>query len=163
MRIPRTALLTRADLGLIALISAGLILTAVARTNEPAPAASPVITDSRTCAALAVYELATVDDWAQRASIAAATLNAQKTSGADPECGKGLASALSGPFDPIRWQNSLDAVDAVASGSYALPDACARATTILPLRSSPGSDTLSGDAARAQCVIYDLAFVGGDL
>lgn len=165
MPTPRTALpiLTKADYALIAILGAGLFLTHIAKSDTPAPLPPPVITDARTCAALAVYEQATVDDWSQRATIAAATLNAQKTSGADPDCGKGLASALSGPFKPVLWQNALDAVDAVASGSYELPDACARVTTVLPLRPVDPESPPQAPPTRAQCVIHDIAFVGGDL
>lgn len=153
-----TPLLTRGDICLIAVLVIGLLSTQLVKSEAPViPPADPVITDARTCAALAVYERSTVDDWSQRAAIAAATLNAQKTSGADPDCGKGLASALSGPFKPILWQNALDAVDAVASGSYTLPDACARATVVIPVSAEPSP----AEPARAQCVISDLAFVGG--
>lgn len=157
-----TTFFTLADAGLVLLFVLGLFLTHIAKSAAPAAAApkDPVITDPRTCAALAVYQQATVDDWSQRATIAAAALNAQKTSGADPECGNGLASALSGSFKPILWQNALDAVDAVASGSYTLPDACARVTSVIPLRPQGSNATPQAPPARAQCVIYDLAFVG---
>lgn len=158
MSLPRP-LFTRSDIALFGLLVLGLSLSFLGKADPPAPAEPPTITDPRTCAAVAVYELSTVDDWSLRATIARTTLNAQETSGVDPECGKGLASALSGPFKPILWQNSLDAVDAVTSGSYELSDACARAKTILPLPSSGSDAPLTGDAARAQCVLYNLAFL----
>lgn len=58
--------------------------------------------------------------------------------------------ALTNDFSERRWLLALDAVDAVASGSYSVPLACARATAVFPL---------SAADARAHCVIYDLAFV----
>ncbi|MCD9088735.1 hypothetical protein LR961_18455 [Stenotrophomonas sp. SY1] len=64
-------------------------------------------------------------------------------------------------FSWSRWQESLDAVDAVSSGGYSIsPDACARANTIVPLTVVPDSPPdATSVAALAQCVIYDLAFV----
>jgi hypothetical protein len=158
MSLPRP-LFTRGDYALIGLLALGLSLSFLGKADPAPQPEPPTITDSRTCAAVAVYELSTVDDWNLRATIARTTLNAQETSGVDPECGKGLASALSGPFKPILWQNSLDAVDAVASGSYELSDACARAKTIITLPSSGSGTSLSDDADRAQCVLYNLAFL----
>jgi hypothetical protein len=44
------------------------------------------------------------------------------------------------------------------SGSYLVPDACARATAVVPL---PADAVAAAPvAARAQCVILNLAFVG---
>lgn len=140
---------------------------------EPAPAASVttdagitvptdlVIASPRICAALAVYELADHDDWGLRATIAGTALNGFREAKRVPDCAAGVAVALTESFSPRRWQNALDAVDAVTSGSYSVPDACARATAVAPLSSVVKAD--SPTAARAHCVIYDLAFVGGAL
>lgn len=148
-----------------------LILGGCAATGQPehAPAAAVttdgdvtapadlVITSPRICAALAVYELADHDDWGLRGTIAATALNGFRAADRVPNCAAGVAVALTADFSPRRWQDALDAVDAVASGSYPVPDACARATAALPL-SVVRADSPS--AARAHCVIYDLAFVG---
>ncbi|PWH21751.1 hypothetical protein CDO09_20125 [Xanthomonas perforans] len=110
------------------------------------------MTSPRFCAALAVYELATVDDWGLRAGIARAALNGFATAGRVPDCAQGVAAALTGgDFTPRRWQNALDAVDAVDSGDYALPDSCARANAIFPANVSP--------SLAVQCVMHGLAFV----
>ncbi|KIJ00452.1 hypothetical protein ST27_10145 [Xanthomonas phaseoli pv. phaseoli] len=115
------------------------------------------ITSPRFCAALAVYELATVDDWSLRAGIARAALNGFATAGRVPDCAEGVAAALTGgDFTPRRWQEALDAVDAVDSGDYALPDSCARANAIFPADASPA---LAGTAPAAQCVMHGQAFV----
>ncbi|MEA9551706.1 hypothetical protein VC253_07695 [Xanthomonas campestris] len=118
------------------------------------------ITSPRFCAALAVYELATVDDWGLRAGIARAALNGFATAGRVPDCAEGVAAALTGgEFSPNRWQNALDAVDAVDAGDYALPDACARANAVIPAN-APGALAASFPmAAQAQCVMHGLAFV----
>ena len=116
-----------------------------------------VIVSPRICAALAVYELADHDDWGLRATIAGTALNGFRSANRVPDCSAGVAVALTHQFSTRRWQEALDAVDAVASGSYAVPDACARATTVAPLTSVVNADSPS--AARALCVIYDLAFV----
>jgi len=135
---------------------------------EPSPAAEVntdgeltipadlVITSPRICAALAVYVLADHDDWGLRGTIAATALNGFHVADRVPNCAAGVAVALTAEFSPRRWQDALDAVDAVASGSYPVPDACARATAVVPL-SAVNADSPS--AARAHCVIYDLAFV----
>ena len=130
-------------------------------TGEPGQAvrapAALVITSPRICAALEVYTKATADDWGLRATIALATLNGFKDTGRVPNCAAGVSAALTNDFSPHRWQLALDAVDAVASGSYSVsPDACARANAVVPLSTD---ETASPVAARAQCVIYDLAFV----
>ncbi|PPU28835.1 hypothetical protein XarCFBP6762_05355 [Xanthomonas arboricola] len=113
------------------------------------------MTSPRFCAALAVYELATVDDWSLRAGIARAALNGFHTAGRVPDCAQGVASALTGgDFTPRRWQEALDAVDAVAAGDYALPDSCARANAVMPADAAAFPAT-----AHAQCVMHGLAFV----
>jgi len=149
-----------------------LALSGCAATGQPEPSpaaevttdgevtipADLVISSPRICAALAVYELSEHDDWGLRATIAFATLNGFRVANSVPNCAAGVAVPLTADFSPRRWQDALDAVDAVASGSYPVPDACARATAVLPL-SAVNADSPS--AARAHCVIYDLAFVGG--
>ncbi|WP_313271373.1 hypothetical protein [Stenotrophomonas sp.] len=149
-----------------------LVLSGCAATGQPEPSpaaevttdgdvtvpANLVITSPRICAALAVYELADHDDWGLRGTIAATALNGFRAADRVPNCAAGVAVALTADFSPRRWQDALDAVDAVASGSYPVPDACARATAVLPLSAVNAG---SPSAARAHCVIYDLAFVGG--
>ncbi|WP_053057036.1 hypothetical protein [Xanthomonas perforans] len=72
-----------------------------------------------------------------------------------PDCAQGVAAALTGgDFTPRRWQEALDAVDAVGSGDYALPDSCARANAVMPADAAAFPAT-----AHAQCVMYGLAFV----
>ncbi|NIK62624.1 hypothetical protein [Xanthomonas cannabis] len=113
------------------------------------------ITSPRFCAALAVYELATVDDWSLRAGIARAALNGFATAGRVPDCAEGVAAVLTrDTFSARRWQNALDAVDAVDSGDYALPDSCARANAVMP-----ADATVFPATAHAQCVMHGLAFV----
>lgn len=147
-----------------------LILGGCAATGQPehAPAAAVttdgdvtvpadlVITSPRICAALAVYELADHDDWGLRGTIAATALNGFRAADRVPNCAAGVAVALTADFSPRRWREALDAVDAVASGSYPVPDACARATAVLPLSAVKAGPP---PAARAHCVIYELAFV----
>ncbi|MEN5271872.1 hypothetical protein [Stenotrophomonas lactitubi] len=121
-----------------------------------APAAL-VITSPRICAALEVYTLATENDWGLRATIAQAVLNGYNETGRVPDCAAGVSAALANDFSSYRWQLALDAVDAVASGSYSVsPDACARANTVVPLSTEVATSPV---VARARCVIYDLAFV----
>jgi hypothetical protein len=150
-----------------------LLLGGCAATGQPEPSpaaevstdgevtipADLVISNTRICAALAVYELADHDDWGLRGTIAATTLNGFLAADRVPNCAAGVAVALTADFSARRWQDALDAVDAVVSGSYPVPNACARATAVVPL-SAVSVDSPS--AARAHCVIYDLAFVGGD-
>ncbi|WP_241235243.1 hypothetical protein [Xanthomonas arboricola] len=113
------------------------------------------ITSPRFCAALAVYELATVDDWSLRAGIARAALNGFATAGRVPDCAEGVAAVLTrDEFSARRWQNALDAVDAVGSGDYALPDSCARANAVMPADAAAFPAT-----AHAECVMHGLAFV----
>ena len=117
------------------------------------------ITEPRICAALAVYELAHVDDSAFRGAIAIAALNEISGGGRDQDCAAGVAQALTTDFSQHRWQLALDTVDAVASGDYnVFPGACARANAVIPaavLADTPHA----AQAARAQCVIHGLAFV----
>ncbi|MGW8276042.1 hypothetical protein [Xanthomonas axonopodis] len=116
------------------------------------------ITSPRFCAALAVYELATVDDWGLRAGIARAALNGFTTAGRVPDCAEGVATVLTrDDFSARRWQDALDAVDAVDSGDYALPDSCTRANAVIPL-DAPASLATTLPVA-AQCVMHGLALV----
>ena len=122
------------------------------------------VDEPRVCAAVAAYTLATGDHWDQRAVIAHTTLNRFKQLGHVPDCGQALAEILGAGLDRYLWQASLDAVDAVQSGSYALPLACARADRVVRSHAHPAVDLVgfppSADAvARAQCVLGDLAFV----
>ncbi|MCF5992745.1 hypothetical protein L2230_24935 [Xanthomonas perforans] len=147
-------------LALAAALAAGCAITGQP-TAEPTTATGVArpeqlsITSPRFCAALAVYELATVDDWSLRAGIARAALNGFATAGRVPDCAQGVAAALTGgDFTPRRWQEALDAVDAVGSGDYALPDSCARANAVMPADAAAFPAT-----AHAQCVMYGLAFI----
>lgn len=161
--------LRSAHLGLVAL--ACFIVLALAAWASPgeesaAEAAGDapdglVITSPRICAALAVYELATADDWGLRATIAHTTLNAFNDAQRVPDCAAGVATALSSDFQPARWQLALDAVDAVQSGSYQVSvDGCVRANAVIPLPTADGSElSTSPVLARAQCVMRGLAFV----
>lgn len=137
-------------IGLALFIAASLALTLFACLRAPAPAAAvdaaPLAPDARTCAAADVYTRATADDWLQRAAIAQASLNASRQTA--PTCGDWARPLIEGHRDTLRWLAALDAVDAVASGSYILPPACARATVVAPSTQWPG----------AQCVIRDLVF-----
>ncbi|MBB3832517.1 hypothetical protein FHR55_000683 [Xanthomonas arboricola] len=149
-----------ACLALAAALAAGCAVTGQP-TAEPTTATGEgipeqlSITSPRFCAALAVYELATVDDWSLRAGIARAALNGFATAGRVPDCAQGVAAALTGgDFTPRRWQEALDAVDAVGSGDYALPDSCARANAVMPADAAAFPAT-----AHAQCVMHGLAFV----
>lgn len=147
-----------------------LILGGCAATGQPEPSpaaevttdgevtipADLVISSPRFCAALAVYELADHDDWGLRATIAATALNGFHAAGRVPDCSAGVAIALTNEFSQRRWQEALDAVDAVASGSYPVPHVCAQATAVVPVASVGPGATASGVT---HCVIYDLAFV----
>ncbi|WWW35621.1 hypothetical protein V8017_00275 [Stenotrophomonas rhizophila] len=146
-------------------LAAAVVLATTTILWPEAPAAAPkqeqqptnlVVTSPRICAALSVYDLAQENDWGLRATVAQATLNGFSLEGRVPDCAAGVGVALTTDFEPDRWQLALDAVDAVSSGSYAVsPDACARANTVVPL----SAEATSPVAARAQCVIYGLAFV----
>ena len=140
-------------------VGIGVFFTEVlSARSEPGVPASLVIQDTRICAAVAVYTTTTSDAWDMRAAIALASLNSFEAAGYVEDCGAPLSAVLAGRFVPLRWQQSLDAVDAVLSGSYLVPDACARATAVVPLPAD--AVAASPVAARAQCVIHDLAFVG---
>lgn len=120
-----------------------------------------VITSPRICAALAVYELATADDWALRATVANTSLNAFRDASRVPDCAPGITKALTQNFQPARWQLALDAADAVLSGSYQVsPAACVRANAVFPLLIADGKEpSTSAVLTRAQCVMHDLAFI----
>jgi hypothetical protein len=142
------------ELGLLALILAvGLVSCHTFHKPAPAAAAAFTPTDARSCAAAAVFTKATADDWLQRAAIAQASLNAFKAGGtASNPCGLEFGGAVpAGALQTIRWRDSLDAADAVASGNYSLPDACRRATVVAP---SPASQWPG-----AQCEVDGLVFV----
>ena len=116
-----------------------------------------VISSPRICAALVVYKLADHNDWGLRATIAATALNGYRAAEHVPNCAVGVAVALTQDFSQRRWQDALDAVDAVTSGSYSIsPAACARATAVVRLSAA---DPNYPPAAQAPCVIYDLAFI----
>jgi len=120
------------------------------------------VTNPRICAAEAVYRLATADDWGLRAAIAKVTLNGYQERRSVPDCAEGVEGALTTDFSPRRWQDALDAVDAVMAGDYVVfPDACARANAIVPLSVAleQSANAAPSAAGRAQCVIYNLAFV----
>lgn len=158
-----------ARIGLVAIACFTLLAVAAWAAPSDAPASEPgadtprnlVITSPRICAALAVYELATADDWGLRATIANATLNAFNDAQRVPDCAGGVATALRSGFQPTRWQLALDAVDAVQSGSYQVSlEACVRANAVVPLSTADGNEpSTSPVLARTQCVMGDLAFV----
>ncbi|MBB3806378.1 hypothetical protein FHR51_002530 [Xanthomonas arboricola] len=157
-----SALIRLTCLALAAALAAGCAVTGQP-TAEPTTDTGEAIpeqlsiTSPRFCAALVVYELATADDWSLRAGIARAALNGFATAGRVPDCAQGVAAVLTrDEFSTRRWQNALDAVDAVDSGDYALPDSCARANAIFPADASPA---LASTAPAAQCVMHGLAFV----
>ncbi|MCD9086217.1 hypothetical protein [Stenotrophomonas sp. SY1] len=149
-----------------------LLLGACAATQAPEPVVEPLktvdggvtvpadlkIVDPRFCATLAVYEFAQHNDWGLRTTIASTVLNGFRATERVPDCSAGVAIALTQDFSQERWQAALNAVDAVIDGSYSVsPDACARATAVVPLH--PVVDAGTPPAARARCVIYDLAFL----
>lgn len=139
---------------LFAALCAGLDDLFEARAADAAgvPLSEVPVTEPRLCATVAVYTQATADDWSQRAVIAQAALNARA------DCSAALAGVVGQGFEPLRWKFALDAVDAVASGSYPVPLACARVNAVVPTTAGPGHP-LAQAGARAQCVIRDLAFV----
>ena len=107
-----------------------------------------------------MYELAAGDDWALRATVANTTLNAFRDADRVPDCAAGVTAALTQNFEPARWQLSLDAADAVLSGSYEI----SRRHASGPMRLSPvdrrrQKPSTSPVLARAQCVMHELAFV----
>lgn len=145
-------------LGLIALVIFSGRVDQRAAEYRQAKAAAVRVHDTRTCAAVAVYTTATADDWAQRATIARASLNLFKATGV-PDCYPELVTILGDDFDEYRWQASLDAVDAVTDETYALPLACERVDSVAPSTESTGVSPLSGAlSARSQCVINGLVF-----
>lgn len=132
-------------------------IAAVSTDGDVTAPADLIITSPRICAALAVYELADHDDWGLRGTIAATALNGFRAVDRVPNCAAGVAVALTADFDPRRWQDALDAVDAVTSGSYEIsPEACVRATAVIRLSTI---DPRTPPAAQARCVLYDLAFI----
>ena len=161
--------LRSARLGLVAL--ACFIVLAVAAwaspgDEPPADAAGDapdglVITSPRICAALAVYELAAADDWGLRSTVAKTSLNAFRTAEHVPDCAPGITKALTQSFQPERWQLALDAAAAVLSGSYQVsPPACVQANTVVPLSTADCKESSTYPVlGRAQCVMYDLAFI----
>lgn len=149
---------------LLAAIALPLLSCAPALPAAPTTNARPYpeVRHPRICAAVLVYALGQRDDWVYRAVIAQTALNAFNSSSTAPDCGNGAGAVLSGDFSPTRWQQALDVVDAVSSGDYVVvPEACARAVRIVPLDPALQISLLDAqDAARAQCVVHDLAFVG---
>lgn len=162
----------------LAIGAAGAALAGIWATPQTAPAAAPplsadpnhaphvpaklVITHPRICAAVAVYDIADANDWGLRTTVANTALNSFRDGGAVPDCSARLTALMAKDFSWPRWQLALDAVDAVMTGDYSVsPDACARANTMIPLSIVPDSppEAVPPAAARAQCVIYDLAFV----
>ena len=118
------------------------------------PAAPVAMVPATDCAVRTVYFASTEDDWGQRALIAYSVLNRVTAPGVDARLPCAYPSPLDagGPLpDPYLLQAARDAVQAVASGSYDIPPACAGATEVLFASASP----------RAQCVYGDLAFVEG--
>lgn len=142
-RTLRLAIAITAAAALFLILAAGVDRRFGARAHT-APII-PAITDKRVCAAAAVYS-SLARDWAQRAATAQAALNRFRANGV-ADCSGAVAQILTAGLDSYRWQESLDAVDAVNEGTYALPLACMRADTVLPL-----------GEARTQCVIDDMAF-----
>ena len=128
---------------------------------NPTPAvatAELVVTDARTCAALAAYTTQD-DDTGLQAAVINVALN-KAHSPTPPDCGPGLVAVMRAGLDEQRWQRALDLVDTVMSGDYPMGlGACARATEVI----TPASDLPHPAQARAQCVISGYAFVGGDL
>lgn len=138
-------------------LAAGLSLP-LSTTPAPLSPTDAPLADGRSCAALAVYSMGGpegADDWALKASVSAVVLNTFKAETHSAACDDGTAAALRQDFSAVRWQASLDVVDAVATGDYWLPTDCFQATRILP----PDSD----EPATTSCVIDGYAFVRGDL
>jgi hypothetical protein len=157
--------LTAAGL-LLAYILVAALITACTPDDSARAADDLVITDTRICAAVAVYAFDAAG-WDQRAVAAHATLNRFANIGEVPDCGSALISIAGKQFDPMRWQNALDAVDAVQSGSFDIPFACVRVDTALPPKAGTVSDgsplfpmlAPASVSARTQCVLGGLAFV----
>ena len=137
-------LLLGVAVGAIGLYAATLL---VARITTPVTL--PLLT-AHDCAVRTVYHHAQ-DDWGQRALIAASVLNRFPAPGAVSHCSAPPLSPTAAPGatpDPYRLQSAYDAVDAVESGSYELPLACAGVTAF----------SLPEAAPRSQCVSGGLAF-----
>lgn len=115
--------------------------------GDDAKAAEAPITNARTCAALAVYDMGTGSEWDERAARADLVLDASDGSGHVTDCGEGLRAALLNGFDAVRWQVSLALVDAAQlDGTLRFPDACPSAAP----RQSPaeGQRLFSAGGAR---------------
>jgi hypothetical protein len=126
-------------------------------TPTPPSGVDLAITDARTCAAVAAYNVADHDTGLQAAFVSVALNQARSTT--PPDCASGLVAVMANGLDQVRWQRALDLVDGVMSGDYPLGlGACARATEVIP----PASDLPYPSRARAQCVISGYAFVGGE-
>lgn len=130
------------------------VLYFMAQPVEQAPAVEPPapMVEVGDCAVRTVYFTATDDDWSQRALIAYSVLNQVSAPGVDARTPCAYPSPLDagGPLpDPYLLQSARDAVDAVLSGSYEIPPACAAATAVMSSAAAP----------RAQCVVGSLAFV----
>lgn len=122
--------------------------TASVIDDSGAPA-TLILAERRICAAVIVYGAVRTDAYDQAAVAARAALNRFNELGHTPDCGLALTRTVAAGIEPARWQRALDAVDAIENGSYPVPLACVRASVILPATA----------AARAQCVLGDLAFV----
>lgn len=123
-------------------------VTATVVDDMGAPA-ELVITDRRTCAAVAVYAVSDAEGFDQAAVAARAAFNRFDEIGTVPDCGVTLTRAVALGIDTVRWQRALDAVDAVSADTYDIPLACARAAHVMPVEL----------AERGDCVINGLAFV----
>lgn len=116
--------------------------------NSPAPLAA--IAPARECAIRAAYFTSTQDDWGQRALIASTVLNRASSPDVGIPCGLPPSpSSVGDPPNAYLWQSAVDAVDAVASGSYVVPLACTGAVEVVSSSAAP----------HARCVSGDLAFV----
>lgn len=126
----------------------GIAVGYMSGSSEATPLAET--TTARECAIRAVYHLSTDDDWGQRALIASTVLNRVSSPDAGIPCGLPASPASVGVLpNSYQWQSAVDAVDAVASGSYVVPMACTGAVEVVRASAVP----------RAQCVVGDLAFV----
>jgi len=117
--------------------------------DEGGAPAELVVTDRRTCVAVAVYGVRDAVGFDQAAVAARAAFNRFDLAGKVPDCGVSLTRAVALGIDAERWQRALDAVDAVDAGTYDIPRACAHASRVMSALS----------AERGECVIGDLAFV----
>ncbi|MEF3081901.1 hypothetical protein V3391_06700 [Luteimonas sp. SMYT11W] len=117
--------------------------------DEAGAPAELVITDRRTCAAVAVYAVPDAVGFDQAAVAARAVFNRFDQIGTVPDCGVTLTRAVAMGIDTDRWQRALDAVDAVDAGTYDIPLACVRAAHVMSAQVAEQGD----------CVIGGLAFV----